>query len=311
MKTISSTHHHQHFDKSLPPVATVAPGADVAFETLDACYGEVHSVEDFEHYRRQPSRGGDPVTGPVYVEGARPGDTLVVQIRGIEVSSPGFQLIGPDRAIIRDEIRDWTLYEVAPFRNQIRLSNGLEFPAKPVIGCFGNAPAGTPTWKPNPLGGNCDVPAVRAGCALYLPIEVPGALFSLGDVHARQGDGEVVGAPEIGARVTAHFEIEDGRRSEWFMIEDSASWHSAIAAESEAEAARQAVFQNARFIERSFSVAFKDALIILTMIGRLSISLTGKWGDTLPVVCSSFSKQALRDALAHYNPGIRHTLADP
>jgi len=295
MKTIRSKHHHPRFDRSLAPVVTVAPGEEVAFETLDACYGEVHALDDFKRYRQQPSRGGDPVTGPVYVDTARPGDTLVVEIRQIELISTGFQLIGPDRAIIRDEITDWTLYEVVPCGDRIRLSNGLEFAAEPVIGCFGNAPAGEATWKPSPLGGNCDVPAARAGCKLYIPIEVSGALFSLGDVHARQGDGEVVGAPEISARVTAHFEIKRGRHSEWFMIEDTTSWHSAIAAQTEAEAARQAVFQNARFIERNYSVAFKDALIILTMIGRLSISLTGKWGDTQPVVCSSFSKQELRE----------------
>jgi amidase len=142
---------------------------------------------------------------------------------------------------------------------------------------------------------------VRTGCKLYIPIEVPGALFSLGDVHARQGDGEVVGAPEIGARVRAHFEIKPGRHAEWFMIEDSTSWHSPISAPTETEAARKAVFQNARFIERNHAVAFEDALIILTMIGRLSISLTGIWYDpAAPVVCSSFSKQTLRDALTQY-----------
>jgi len=303
MKTISSEHHHPKFDRSLPPVMTLAPGDEVVFETLDACYGQVRTLDDFMRYRRQPSRGGDPVTGPVRVDGARPGDTLVVEIRRIELASAGFQLIGPDRGIIRDEITDWTLHEVVPCGGRVRLSNGLEFAVEPIIGCFGNAPAGEPTDTANPLGGNCDVPAVRAGCKLYIPVEVPGALFSLGDVHARQGDGEVVGAPEISARVTAHFDVKPGRHSEWFMIEDATSWHTATAAPTEAEAARQAVFQNARFIERNYGVALKDALIVLTMIGRLSISLTGKWGNHQPVVCSSFSKRELDEALIHYSLG--------
>ena len=163
MKTISSKHHHPKFDRRLPPVETVVPGAEVTFETLDACYGEVHSLDDLKRYRQQPSRGGDPLTGPVYVNTARPGDTLVVEIRKIELISRGFQLIGPDRAIVKDEVMDWTLYEVIPCGDRFRLSNGLEFAAEPIIGCFGNAPAGEATWKPNPLGGNCDVPAVRTG----------------------------------------------------------------------------------------------------------------------------------------------------
>ncbi len=300
MKTISTKHHHPRFDKSLPPVVRVAPGEEVVFETLDACYGEVRTLDELMHYWQKPSRGGDPVTGPAYVDGARPGDTLVVEVRRIELLSPGFQLIGPDRGIIRDEVPDWTLYEVSADRDRIRLPNGLEFAAEPVIGCFGNAPAGEPTDQTGPLGGNCDVPAVRTGCKLYIPIEIPGALFSLGDVHACQGDGEVVGAPEISARVTAHFDLRAGRHSEWFMIEDATSWHSAIAANTEAGAARLAVFQNARFIERNCGIAWKDALIILSMIGRLSISRCGKWGHHKPVVCSSFSKGELRDAMRHY-----------
>ena len=302
MKTISSKHHHPRFDRRLPPVVTVAPGTEVVFETLDACYGEVHSLDDFKRHRQQPRRGGNPVTGPVYVETARPGDTLVVEIRDIQLVGPGFQLIGPDRAIIEDEIVDVTFYEVVAHGDRFRLSNGLEFDTEPIVGCFGNAPAGEPVEDSNPLGGNCDVPAVRVGCKLYIPIEVPGALFSLGDVHARQGDGEVVGAPEMSARVTARFEIKRDRHSEWFMVEDTTSWYSVTAAPTEAEAARQAVFQNARFIENNHSVAFKDALIILTMIGQLSISRTGKWGNAQPVVCSSFSKRELDDALSHYSP---------
>ena len=300
MKTISSKHHHPRFDKSLPPVVTVVPGEEVVFETLDACYGEVRTLDQLMRYRQQPSRGGDPVTGPVYVDGARPGDTLVVEVRSIELVSPGFQLIGPDRGIIVDEVPDWTFYEVTADRDRIRLANGLEFVAQPVIGCFGNAPAGEPTNQAGPLGGNYDVPAVRAGCRLYIPIEVPGGLFSLGDVHARQGDGEIAGAPEIGARVTAQLDVRPGRHSEWFMIEDATSWHSAIAADTEAAAARLAVFQNARFIERNWGVAWKDALIILSIIGCLSICRSGKWGRHGPVVCSSFSKSELRDALRHY-----------
>ena len=78
LKTISSRHHHPKFDRKLSPALTVTPGEAVVFETLDACYGEVRSLEDFRSYRQQPPRGGNPVTGPVYIEGASPGNTLVV-----------------------------------------------------------------------------------------------------------------------------------------------------------------------------------------------------------------------------------------
>ena len=211
MKTITTEHCHTHFDKDRAPVLTVRPGEEVAFETMDACWGLVHSVEEYLAYRAQPYRGGDPVTGPVYVEGAEPGDTLVVHILQVELTGSGFQLIGPDRAMVRDEVPEWSCWTVTPKGDRFELSNGISLPAVPVIGTFGNAPAGAPINQANPLGGNCDIPAARAGCRLHVPVEVPGALFSLGDVHACQGDGEVVGAPEVEARVAVRFGAFDVR----------------------------------------------------------------------------------------------------
>jgi amidase len=300
MKIVSKNQWHTHFDRTLTPVLTVAPGEEVAIETRDACHGEVHSVEEFLKYRQKPSRGGDPLSGPIRIKGADPGNTLTVDVLKIELTGLGFQLIGPQRAIIRDEIPDWTCYTVAGHHDRFELSNGMTFPADPIVGKFGVAPANAPTSLPNPLGGNCDIPAVKAGCRLHLPIEVPGALFSLGDVHARQGDGEVVGAPEIEARVIVRFGLAPGRKSDWFMIEDTHEWHSAYSAANEGEAARLAVLQNARFISETEGVELKDALIFLTMAGRLTISRTATWGSLMPVVCSSFSKLTAQAAFADY-----------
>ena len=125
--------------------------------------------------------------------------------------------------------------------------------AFPESGTLGNAPAdGDPVNVAAPTGENKDVPAD----------EVAGALFSLGDVHARQGDGEVVGAPEM--------------------------------------AARTAVLQNGEFIARTYEVAFKVALILLTMVSKLSVSRTGHWSIHHPVVTSSFYIAEVENALAGY-----------
>jgi amidase len=183
----------------------------------------------------------------------------------------------------------------------------MELPIDPVVGTFGNAPAGGPTNLANRLGGNYDVPAVKTGSKLYLPIEVRGALFSLGDVHARQGDGEVVGAPEIGARVTIRLSLLDGPHSESVMIEDAIHWHTPCPGETEAEAARLAVFRNADFISRLHNITLKDALILLTMVGRLSISRTGEWATHHQIVCSSFAKETVRQAVANYHGDNRGT----
>jgi amidase len=299
MLTVAKTHQHFLFDRHLEPALTVNPGDEVVFQTLDACCGEVRSVEQFLQ-RRSTTRPSNPLNGPVFVTGAEPGDTLLVEILHIELDEDGFQLIGPDRAMIKNEIETWTCCAFEVKENQVCFPNGIEIPVAPVIGSFGNAPEGIPTNHPNRLGGNQDVPAVCVGAKLYIPVEVPGALFSLGDVHACQGDGEVVGAPEIGAKVTVRLELVKRHHSEWYMIEDSTHWHTACAAATEAEAARLAVLQNADFISRTHRIELKDALILLTLIGQLSISRTGKWGDHEPVVCSSFSKEQLEKALMNY-----------
>lgn len=302
MIVVGKQHQHFLFDRHLPPVARARPGDEVVFETLDACCGEVRTVEQLME-RRKTDRKSNPMNGPVYVEGAQPGDTLVVEILKIELDADGFQLIGPNRAIIKDEVPEWTCYAFRVEGRRVIFPNGMEVAADPVIGQFGNAPAGEPTNLPNPLGGNIDCPFVKVGAKLYIPIEVEGAMFSLGDLHACQGDGEVVGAPEIGGRVTVRFDVLPQRHADWFMIEDATHWHGIHSAETETEAARQVVLQNGRFIHRAHGIELKDALILLTLIGRLSLSRTQKWGTHGPVVCSSFSKQELQDAVRSYRRG--------
>ncbi len=300
MNAIDVCSNHFDFDRHEEPVLTVGSGATVTFHTLDACCGEVRTVEQFLNRRNSGRRSG-PLTGPVYIEGAAPGQTLVVDVVDVQLDPTGFQLIGPGRAIVKDEVSEWTCYEVNIVGDRIRLRNGVDVPVDPVIGTFGNAPESGSTKLANRLGGNQDVPAAKIGARLYIPIEVPGALFSVGDVHACQGDGEIVGAPEIGAKVTLRFTLAEEQHSEWCMIEDETHWHTACPGSTEDEATRKAVFHNAAFICRRYHVELKDALILLTMIGKLSISRTGTWGPHVPVVCSSFPKKCIEDAVANYH----------
>lgn len=302
MKRVSRDKPHFKFDKFRSPVLDLAPGERVVFETLDACSGEVRSIDGFREYRRLGKQGhGNPLTGPVFVEGAKAGGTLVIDILGIELDPTGFQLIGPDRAMIRDEVVQWDHYPVSAEGDRLVLPRGITLPADPVIGTMGTAPDGPATNAPNRLGGNMDVPQIRTGARVYLPIEVEGALFSLGDVHARQGDGEVVGAPEIGAKVTVKFGVLDERQADWPMVENETHWYTITCGRNEAEAFRIGVLESARFLERTNHVRFNDALILLTMLVELHCSRTGKWGSLEPVACTGFSKALIAEATAGYH----------
>jgi amidase len=296
MKFVGSHHWHTHIDRSRPPALAAEPGELVVIETRDACYGRVRTTADFEVYRNDPNRQPDPLTGPIVVRGARAGGGLLVEIVDVKLDDEGFQLIGPNRAIIRDEVTEWNCFGVHIRDGAIELPRGLRLPVDPVIGTLGTAPAGAPTLQPNRLGGNLDCPQIKVGARVYLPVEVEGAYFYLGDVHARQGDGEVVGAPEIGAKVTVRFSLLDEPLAAWPVIEDQTHWRMVTAAATEGEAIRSGVFELAGFIERKYGVSLNDALVLLTMCVSLNCSRTGGWGDLQSVICASFPKELVERA---------------
>jgi amidase len=283
---------HTLFDASLPPALTIDSGDVVTFKTLDACWGEVRSIDDFHRYRSQ-NRRSNPITGPVFVRNAVPGGTLRVDVLRIELDPIGFQLIGPSRGLIRDEVPTWTCHLVRVEGATLTLSNGTTLPTDPVIGQLGNAPAGEPTNKPTRVGGNLDCPFIRQGATVYLPVEVEGAMFSVGDVHARQGDGEIVGAPEIGATVTLRLSVLPQKLSSWPIVEDAEHWHALASAQTDAEAIRLAVFNAADFLCSTAGMSLGDAMVLMTMIAEIHCCRTGAWADHGPVVAVSMSKRLM------------------
>jgi amidase len=285
---------HLLFDASLAPALTIDSGDAVTFKTLDACWGEVRSIDDFLRYRAEYRRGSNPMTGPVFVRGARAGGTLRVDVLGIELDEVGFQLIGPNRAMIVDEVTEWMHYTVRVEGDWITVGDKLRLPADPIIGQLGNAPLGGATNRPNPCGGNLDCPFVKTGASVYLPVDVDGALFSVGDVHARQGDGEIVGAPEIGARVMLRLTYQPERIAPWPVIEDAESWHALASASDESEAVRLAVFHAAEVVRHHRAeLSLADAMVLLTMTAKIHCCRAGRWGDHGPVVAVSVPKDML------------------
>ena len=221
----ATTHHldheqiHQEWNNALPPRLTLDPGDTVVFDTRDAAnrfYTKESTHEDV--IRRGPFRG-HPLTGPVSVRGARPGDTLVVHIVDVQPALDwGWTSIRPGRGLLPEAdfskpfLQIWDLSD----KKHARLGNRVAVPIAPFPGVMGVAldePGGHSTMPPRRAGGNMDIKQLVAGATLYLPVLVDGALFSTGDAHAAQGDGEVcVTAVEMMGRVTLKFELQSGRR---------------------------------------------------------------------------------------------------
>ena len=204
------------FNALTEPVATVSPGDVVSIHTWDAFGGVVERGQTFQEAVERGKVGAlNPVTGPIYIEGASPGDTLKVELQDIKLPEwgavsiiPGFgalegwlKLVDPVTKICK--IKDDIIY----FETE---QGVIEIEADPFIGTIGVAPSfeAIQTLAPGIHGGNMDCPDVKPGNTLYLPVFCEGALFGLGDVHAVQGDGEICGtAVEISAKVTVKFEV--------------------------------------------------------------------------------------------------------
>ena len=186
---------HLAWDKTVPPIATVAPGDIVSFDALDASNGQITATSMTDSLATLAFDQVDQVAGPIYVDGAEPGDTLEVELLSFEPGDWGWTANIPGFGLLADEFPD-------PYLRITRLADGfgeflpgMRIPLAPFCGELGVAPAGDPrsTIPPDVTGGNMDTRHLTAGSVLWLPVQVPGALFSLGDGHAAQGDGEVCG----------------------------------------------------------------------------------------------------------------------
>jgi amidase len=189
------------------PAATVRPGDRFVVET-ESAFGEFPLAPGDDLSGLEQTRC-DPLTGPIYVEGAMPGDVLEVHIEHITVEGLGLQGVLPDIGIL-----DWPRLplEFHPIEDgQIVFPGGLRLNVRPNLGCLGVAPAGeaVPSVLPGDFGGNMDTRYVCAGSVIEFPVFHPGALLFMGDCHQLQGDGELCGvAPETDAVVTLRCEVK-------------------------------------------------------------------------------------------------------
>jgi len=192
-------HHHHGWDHSIPPVRTVEPGSRVHFQCLDSSAGQLTRQSTVADVAAMDFGKINPVTGPVYIDGAEPGDILKITLEQFHPSGFGWTANIPGFGLLADQFGDPHLkvWEYAPDTMAPALFSDIaRVPLKPFAGTIGLAPAEPGLHSvvpPRRMGGNLDIRDLAVGSVLYLPVEVAGALFSVGDTHAAQGDGEVCG----------------------------------------------------------------------------------------------------------------------
>ncbi len=240
--------YHYAFSRYVEPIARVKPGETVAIYTQDAFESQLARETDQPSAILGPYL--NPQTGPIFIESAEPGDTLVVHILDIEPTRDwAVSAFIPYFGGLTSTRFTRTLQEPLPERVWIyQLKDGmlthnarLSFPWRPFLGTMATAPdlEAISALTPYDQGGNMDVPDTKPGNTLFLPVRVPGAYFFTGDCHAGQGDGELCGvALEITAKATLKFDLIKQKRLDWPRIESPDAYMAVGSARPMEDAAR-------------------------------------------------------------------------
>jgi acetamidase/formamidase len=218
---------HSRWNRALEPRLTISSGDTVHMSCLDASGGQVKpgaTVEDFLSIDRNRIHA---LTGPIRIDGAEPGDVLEIQVLQVEHRGWGWTSVIPGLGFLKDRFRDPYLFHWTLDPEISRSLGSAIVPLRPFCGVMGVAPAEDGEFRTRPpghFGGNMDVRELCTGATLYLPVLNPGALFSAGDAHAAQGDGEVcINGIECPAEVSLRFHVHRHQPLSGPLIESAES----------------------------------------------------------------------------------------
>jgi acetamidase/formamidase len=208
---------HHTWDATLDPLLTVDSGDTVVMTTRDVSDNQVTPSSDARVITEMDRGRFYPLAGPIAVDGAEPGDTLAIDVVDLQTMGWGWTAIIPGLGLLPEEFPDAYLRVFDLTRgDRTLLREDIAIPVEPFLGTMGVCPAGAreqQVMPPGTFGGNIDMRQLTRGSTLYLPVQTAGALFSCGDAHAAQGDGEVcVTGIESPMHVTLRFSLEKGRR---------------------------------------------------------------------------------------------------
>lgn len=266
---------YYEFSRHNPPRLRIQPGETIEVESEDAFSGQIRTNDDRRDKTKIPL--GNPQTGPIWVEGAEPGDALAVTIREIRPS------IGQCATRTSDpkQLAEWLGTDcphgthVCPIRDgEIHWSDTVRIPYRPMLGCIGTAPdAGVPTTMPaGPHGGNMDIVEVCPSSTVYLPVFVTGALLYLGDAHAAMGHGELSASGlEMPADTVITVDVVKQKRLPGVRIESPDEIMTVATGCPMERSVAQGFAQLALWMEAGYGMNRWRAYDLLTHVGRISV----------------------------------------
>jgi acetamidase/formamidase len=284
--TLDSSVVHYDWDNSRSPRLEIDSGDSVTFDVRGGADNFFNQQSSHQDVLRRVFKG-HPLTGPVAIKGARPGDVLQIEILELRPWDWGYTMIAPGRGLLADDFSEPYL-KIWDLSNGTtgQLKPGIEVPLEPFHGVMGLAlaePGVHVTMPPRRVGGNLDVKQLTVGTTLWLPIEVEQALFSVGDAHAAQGDGEVcITAIETGMTSTLRFTLRQdfSLASPEFQTAgpltpktNTGAWYATTGVEPDLmEATKQAIRNMIAYLGRSRGLTREEAYVLCSVAVDLKIS---------------------------------------
>lgn len=292
LKLTPANVHWGYYDARLKPVLTIATGDTVRVETMVAgglerlklagvSDAEIpESLKQVEQSVTDRGPGAHPLTGPIYVRGAEPGDILEVHILGFEFLHPyGVTGFRPGSGTLPDEFpySRFKLVRINPAADTVEFRPGVRLKLAPFWGSIGVAPPSIirrlSSGPPGPHAGNIDNKELVAGSTLYLPVQVPGALLSMGDGHALQGDGEVtLMALETSLRGTVQIFVRKGKQIRWPRAETPTHFITMGLNPDLNEAARMATREMIDFLVSEKGMSRDEAYLLCSLAVDLRVT---------------------------------------
>ncbi|MDR2182821.1 MAG: acetamidase/formamidase family protein [Clostridiales bacterium] len=257
-----------------PPALTVTAGSRIIFETLDALSGQITNENDA--FDGLDWNRVNPATGPLYVQGAEVGDVLSVTIEKIEIADRGVVLCGKDMGAL-GHLFDKSHTKILPIADgRVIFSDEIDFPVNKMVGVIGVAPekslGAISCGVPCAHGGNLDCKKITEGATLLLPVNVPGALLALGDLHAAMADGEIgVSGLEVEGRVTVTVDVLKNANLPTPMLRNATHIMTLASHEDLDIAVDMSVENMAKYLMAEKGMSLADATMLISLTGNVRI----------------------------------------
>jgi len=271
---------HNKFSSSIAPILRVKSGTIIEAFTEDASDEQFKMDSGIEDLRKLDFEPIHPLTGPVFVENALPGDVLKVTLHDIEVGDWGWNAIFPGFSFVADSIKGEYLriYDLKNNKTTVNFNDSIQLKLNPFPGVMGVAPATTEllsTIPPRANGGNMDDPNMTVGTSVYFPVFVEGGLFSIGDGHAVQGLGEVCGtAIEVPLRIIYEIELIKDKSIQEPQYETDTYYATTGFGTSIDIAAKKATLYMVEYLLKEHQLSENEAYALCSLAGDLKIAET-------------------------------------